>query len=448
MPCVRNEFEDKLREWVEIPSVSALPEHRPDIEKLADAAVRYLRESGASAEKIPTPGNPVVIGRFDSSPQHPTVTIYNHLDVQPANEPQWRREPFVFRKEGDRYFGRGTTDDKGPALTAFFGAREAFRDKVPINIQFIWELEEEIGSPNFEHFMKAAATRMKTESVVVSDTIWIARGKPAMAYGLRGLAPFRVVIETGHKDVHSGTTGGAARNPITELCGIISACCDARTGKVKVPGFYDDVLKPTRGDVKSFLDSGFNVKRFKEANEFKSIRTDVPEEVVQRIWALPTFEVHGIVGGYSGAGVKTAIAPAAEAKLSMRLVPNQNPDRIFRLVRQYIKSIAPDAKVIPESFLAPYLGPREGPQFEAGREAMKKAFGREPALVREGGSIGAVVTMQKHLRAPIVFLGLSLPEHGYHAPNENFDWEQASGGIRMFRHYFEILSRLQNTRSR
>jgi acetylornithine deacetylase/succinyl-diaminopimelate desuccinylase-like protein len=448
MPGVKNEFEDKLKEWVEIPSVSALPEHKPDIAKLADAAVRYLRESGATAEAVPTPGNPVVIGRFESSPKDPTVTIYNHLDVQPANEPQWRREPFKFQKEGERYFGRGTTDDKGPALTAFFGARQAFRDKVPINIQFIWELEEEIGSPNFEHFMRATASRLKTDSIVVSDTIWVARGKPAMAYGLRGLAPFRVVIETGGKDVHSGTTGGAARNPLTELCQIISACCDARTGKVKIPRFYDDVLKPTRADVKSFLDSGFNVKRFKEANAFKSIRTEVPQEVVSRIWAMPTFEVHGIVGGYTGNGVKTAIAPTAEAKLSMRLVPNQNPDRIFKLVRHYIKGIVPDAKVIPESFLAPYLGPREGLQFEAGRAAMKHAFGKTPALVREGGSIGAVVTMEKYLKTPIVFLGLSLPEHGYHAPNENFDWEQAEGGIRMFRHYFEALSQLQNKRSR
>src|SRR5438876_9518631 len=214
----RSEFEAKLQEWVEIPTISAEPDHKPDIERGAEAAVQYLRSLGADAEAVPTPGNPVVIAKFITGSNRPTVTIYNHLDVQPANEPQWQREPFVFHKDGNRYIGRGSTDDKGPALTALFGARYAAEHGTPINIQFIWELEEEIGSPNFEHFMKAKAGDLKTDSIVVSDTIWIARGKPAVAYGLRGLVPMRLVLETGTKDVHSGVTGGAARNPITELC--------------------------------------------------------------------------------------------------------------------------------------------------------------------------------------------------------------------------------------
>src|SRR5262249_8797198 len=211
------EFEAKLREWVEIPTISAEPEHKTDIERGAAAAVQYLRSLGAEAEVVPTPGNPVVVGKFITGIDRPTVTIYNHLDVQPANEPQWQRAPFVFHKEEDRYIGRGSTDDKGPALTALFGARYALEQGTAVNIQFIWELEEEIGSPNFEHFLKPRATDLSTDSVAVSDTIWIARGKPAVAYGLRGLAPVRLVLETGTKDVHSGVTGGAARNPITEL---------------------------------------------------------------------------------------------------------------------------------------------------------------------------------------------------------------------------------------
>jgi acetylornithine deacetylase/succinyl-diaminopimelate desuccinylase-like protein len=369
------------------------------------------------------------------------VTIYNHLDVQPANEPQWKREPFVFHNENDRYFGRGTTDDKGPALSALFGVRQALQANIPINVQFIWELEEEIGSPNFEHFMKANASRLRTDSILVSDTIWIARGKPAVAYGLRGLAPFRLFLQTGTKDVHSGLTGGAARNPLGELCQLIAECYDAQTGKVKIPGFYDDVQKPTRRELDSFIASGFNVKRFKEAHELKLIRSSSAEDVARRIWAAPTFEVHGMVGGYTGPGVKTAIAPSAEAKVSMRLVPNQDPAKVVKLVRDFVKKRNPDVKVLPESFLRPFIGPREGPYFEAARDAMRTAFGKEPAFVREGGSIGAVVTMQKYLKAPIMFLGLSLPEHGYHAPNENFDWEQASGGMRMFVRYFELISK-------
>jgi acetylornithine deacetylase/succinyl-diaminopimelate desuccinylase-like protein len=441
--AVQSEFEMKLQEWVEIPTISADPERKSDIQRCADAAVSYLQSLGGEAAAVPTPGNPVVVGKFITGPNRPTISIYNHLDVQPADEPQWIHPPFVFHKDGSRYIGRGSTDDKGPALSALFAARYAVEQGIPLNIHFIWELEEEIGSPNFEHFVKDNVSRLATQSVLVSDSIWISRGRPAVAYSLRGLAPLRLILETGSKDVHSGLTGGAARNPIGELCQLISECYDAETGKVKIPGFYDEVVKPTKTEVQNFIDSGFNVKRFKAAHELRKLRSNDPEEIVKRIWAMPTFEVHGILGGYIGPGVKTAIPPRAEAKVSMRLVPNQKPEHVFRLVRDFIKKRNPDVQVYPEAFLKPFLGPNQGPYAEAARDAMRTAFGKDPAFVREGGSIGAVVTMQKFLKAPIVLLGLSLPEHGYHAPNENFDWEQASGGMRMFTRYFENVSKLQ-----
>lgn len=444
----RQEFEEKLREWVEIPTISAEPDHKPDISRAASAVVQYLRSLGADAAAIPTPGNPVVVGKFITGTNRPTVTIYNHLDVQPANEPQWLRAPFVFHKEGDRYIGRGSTDDKGPALTALFGARYAVQNQTPINIQFIWEFEEEIGSPNFEHFMKAEAKDLATDSIAVSDTIWIARGKPAVAYGLRGLAPVRLILETGTKDVHSGLTGGAARNPIAELCQLISECYDVRKGRVRIPGFYDDVAKLSKAELDNFLASGFSVKQFKQAHELKKMREGDAADIATRLWAQPTFEVHGMLGGYTGSGVKTAVPYRAEAKISMRLVPNQNPDKVLKLVRNFIKEKNPDVQFLPESYLSPYLGPNTGPHADAARDAMHRAFGKNPAFVREGGSIGAVVTMEKYLKAPIVFLGLSLPEHGYHAPNENFDWEQASGGMKMFATYFETLARLPAKTSR
>jgi acetylornithine deacetylase/succinyl-diaminopimelate desuccinylase-like protein len=438
----RPEFEAKLREWVEIPTISAEPEHKTDIERGAQAAVEYLRFLGADAAAIPTPGNPVVVGKFITGKNRPTVTIYNHLDVQPANEPQWQRPPFVFHQEENRYIGRGSTDDKGPALTALFGARYAIEHGTPVNIQFIWELEEEIGSPNFEHFLKTKAKELATDSVAVSDTIWIARGRPAVAYGLRGLAPVRLLLETGTKDVHSGVTGGAARNPITELCQLIAECYDVKKGHVRIPRFYDDVAKLSKAEMDNFLASGFSVKQFKRAHELKKMRQGDPIDIASRLWARPTFEVHGIVGGYTGPGVKTAIPYCAEAKVSMRLVPNQKPQKVLKLVRNFIKDKNPDVQFIPESFLSPYLGPHTGAHADAARDAMRSAFGKDPAFVREGGSIGAVVTMEKYFKAPIVFLGLSLPEHGYHAPNENFDWEQASGGMKMFARYFETLAGL------
>lgn len=444
---VRGEFEEKLAAMVETPSVSSDPEHQGDIVKCGELAAQLLREAGAEAEAVATPGNPVVFGSLITDRKNPTVTIYNHIDVQPADPSEWNKAPFVFNKVGDRYEGRGTTDDKGPALTALMAVRYAVEHGVPLNFKFIWELEEEIGSPNFESFIRQNLARLKTDSVLVSDTIWISRQQPAIPYGLRGLQAFLFKLETHAKDVHSGLVGGVARNPIGELAQVISQCYDAKTGRVKIPGFYDDVIPPTKAELASFVNSGFTVKGFKKAHELKSIRPNLTTEaaVLKAFMAMPTFEVHGITGGYSGPGVKTVVPYHAEAKISTRLVNNQRPARIARLVKDFVKKINPEVKVEAIQALEPYRGDFSGPYAEAAREAMRFGFGADPAFTREGGSIGAVVTMQKLLKAPITFLGLSLPEHGYHAKNENYDWGQTAGGIRMFVRYFEEIARLGRT---
>jgi acetylornithine deacetylase/succinyl-diaminopimelate desuccinylase-like protein len=440
---VRKDFEKKFANVVEVPSISMDPEHKADMSRCASLAAEYLKAAGAtSAEVIPTSGFPVIIGKFVTDPKNPTVTIYNHMDVQPAQEPEWTREPFKFDRQGDRYFGRGTTDDKGPAMTALYGAKYAIENGIPININFLWEMEEEIGSPSFEGFLKAHADKLYCDSIIVSDTEWIARGCPAIPYGLRGVQGLTVHLETAATDVHSGTAGGAARNPIAELAALVNDCFDAKTGRVKIHDFYKDVVPPTKKQIDSFLKSGFTVKHFKKALGLKKMRTENVREVLKRISAMPTFEVHGLVGGYTGPGVKTIIPPRAELKITMRLVPNQKAGKIFQLVSKFIKSKVKDVVVKKENSLEPYLGPFSGPLADAGRAAMKFAFGKDPAFTREGGSIGAVVTMEKYLKAPVLFLGLSLPEHGYHAPNENFDWEQASGGIKMFAKYFDEISRM------
>ncbi|HEY7547826.1 MAG TPA: M20/M25/M40 family metallo-hydrolase [Blastocatellia bacterium] len=437
----REDFENKLGQLVEIPTISMEPDRKEDIRRGAEVARQYLESIGARAEIAETPGNPVVFGRMETGANFPTVTIYNHIDVQPANKDEWHKAPFTFFKEDGRYEGRGTTDDKGPALAAMMGAQFA-ANNFPININFIWELEEEIGSPNFEHFIKNNLDRLKTDSIVVSDTIWISRDRPATPYGLRGMAAMTWTLETGAKDVHSGLTGGAARNPVGELCKLIAECYDATTGRVKIKGFYDDVRHATKAEMQSFLDSGFTTAKFKRAHELKKLRFEDAARVLKAVMAEPTFEVHGIVGGYQGPGVKTIVPYRAEAKVSCRLVPDQKPQKIFKLVRDFVRSKNADVKIEFNGALEPYLGEFSGPFADAASEAMKFAFGRKPAFTREGGSIGAVVTMKKYLKAPITFLGLSLPEHGYHAKNENFDWGQASGGIKMFARYFDTLSRL------
>lgn len=441
----RAEFEEKLAELVEIPSVSSEPERHADILKCGETAVQYLRALGAEAEAVPTPGNPVVFGSLITGQDNPSVTIYNHLDVQPADPAEWRNAPFTFTREGDKYSGRGTTDDKGPALTAMLAVRYAVEHGIPLNYKFIWELEEEIGSPNFEHFIKHNKARLQTESFLVSDTIWISRKQPAVPYGLRGLQAFLFKLETHGKDVHSGLVGGVARNPLGELAQVISQCYDAKTGKVKIPGFYEDVRQATKAEINSFVNSGFTTKGFQKAHELKSIRPNLKSEadVLKGFMALPTFEVHGITGGYSGPGVKTIVPHRAEAKISCRLVQNQNPVKVAKLVKDYVKQLNPDVKVEVIQKLEPYLGSFTGPYSDAARVAMKFGFGKEPAFTREGGSIGAIVTMDKYLKAPVTFLGLSLPEHGYHAKNENYDWSQTAGGIKMFVKYFEEIAALK-----
>lgn len=438
----RAEFEEKLATLVEIPTVSMDPERKPEIRKGADTAVDLLREFGATAASIPTKGNPVVVGKLTTDPRNPTLVIYNHLDVQPAEPAEWGRDPFVFGRDGDRYLGRGATDDKGPALTALFAARFAAENGIPLNYHFLWELEEEIGSPNFESFLKGYRKNIRARSILVSDTIWIARGKPAIPYGLRGMQPAMLVLETGTRDAHSGLVGGAARNPVAELAKLISECFDARTGRVRIPGFYDDVARPTAKEIRNFLSSGFQVARFREAHGLKKLRTLDRKKLLQSIWTEPTFELHGITGGYSGPGVKTVVPPSAEAKVSMRLVPNQRPARMFRLLKSFVHKKNPDVRVKLQAGIEPYLGNFTGPYPDAARTAVKFGFDRTPAFVREGGSIGAVVTMRKLLKVPITFIGLSLPEHGYHAPNEYFDWGQASGGMRTFARYFSEISRI------
>jgi acetylornithine deacetylase/succinyl-diaminopimelate desuccinylase-like protein len=440
IPAVREEFESFLSELVQIPTISMDPAHAADIQRGAHTAAAILQRCGATATIIDTPGNPVVFGQFAVNPAYPTVALYNHLDVQPANEPQWQYDPFVFQREGDRYLGRGTTDDKGPALTALLAARFAVRHGLPLNMQFIWELEEEIGSPHFAHFVEHHRDLLTCNSVLVSDTVWLSRTTPAIPYGLRGMLTMTLKLTTGSKDCHSGLTGGAARNPVGELADLIARCYDARTGRVSIPGFYEDVRPLSKAELDNFLSSGFDLQTFMDVHGLHTLRSNNVRQVVQAIWSEPTFEVHGISGGYQGPGIKTIVPHTAEAKISMRLVPDQDPERLLPLVQDFLRRQHPDVEVLPGGFLRPYLGDFAGFYGDAVREAVRFGFGQTPSFIREGGSIGAVVTLDQLLQVPVVFLGLSLPEHGYHAPNEYFDWGQASGGMRAFVKYFDLLA--------
>jgi acetylornithine deacetylase/succinyl-diaminopimelate desuccinylase-like protein len=279
--------------------------------------------------------------------------------------------------------------------------------------------------------------------VVVSDTVWVSRGRPSLSAGLRGLQRITFHLETADTDQHSGTTGGAARNPVAELAQLASEIFDAKTGRVKVPGFYDDVEKLKASQIKDFKAAGFSVKGFMQDHGFRSIRTKDPLEVMKRIWAMPTFEVHGLVGGYSGPGVKTIVPPRAELKCSVRLVPEMKGEKVVKLIKAFVKKRHPDVRVEGGSSAPPYKGITSGPYVEAAKRSIQFAFGKTPVFVREGGTIGAVLSMEQILKCPIVFMGLSLPHHGYHAPNENYDWGQAGGGIVAFAKFFEEVAQIE-----
>src|SRR5262245_11617947 len=264
----RPQFEQLLKDFVEIPSVSADPDRKADLERCADLGLATVRALGGQGEihRVPD-GPPLVLGSFGSGKGRPTLTIYNHLDVVPASketEP-WRTDPFVFTQKGDTYLGRGTTDDKGPALSALFGARAAIEAGVPVNIKVLWELEEEGGSAHLADPLRAVGPAAATDAVVVSDTVWVSRGRPAQSAGLRGLQPMTLSLETAATDQHSGTTGGVARNPLAELAQLVAELFDARTGRVRVPGFYDDVEKLSAKQLDDFRNAGFSIARFKKA---------------------------------------------------------------------------------------------------------------------------------------------------------------------------------------
>jgi acetylornithine deacetylase/succinyl-diaminopimelate desuccinylase-like protein len=414
-------------------------------------AAGLLRREGATAEVVPTRGHPVVHASLLTDPEAPAVAIYNHLDVQPADPAEWSSDPYTLTISRGRYYGRGATDDKGPALAAMTAAALARDTGIPLNFHFLWELEEEIGSPHFASFLRERRGEIAADSVLVSDTIWAARGTPSIPYGLRGLLPATLSLRTARADVHSGVAGGVARNPLLEISGLLADICDADTGKVKIPGFYDGVRESGDDKVEEFVRAaGFSREAFARDLGLTSLRESLATDVdaVKAVSTRPTFEVHGIAGGYTGPGSKAIVPHRAEAKVSMRLVPGQDPARIARLFREFVGRRNPDVRVVFAPALRPYLGNLRGPHARAAWSAMKAAFGREPVFTREGGSIGAVVAMDGILRVPIVLLGLSLPSHGYHSVNEHFDWRQASGGIRMFFRYFSEIARIRSGRRR
>ena len=442
---IENTFQDQLAKLVEKQSISSVPKFRTMVRSCAEVSRDLLRDIGARAYLVETGGNPLVVGEIISKKDAHTVGIYNHYDVQPCDLSRWRTDPWKLKIEDERYYGRGTSDNKGPLLTLIHAVDLACQENIPLNYLFIYEGEEEAGTSHFANGIRKVAETKKPDSVLVPDVTWLDERSPTIVYGLRGSLYMHFNLKIAELDAHSGLAGGPARNAIAELMNVATKCHNSQTGEILIPGFYDDVVEPTDEEMGYWLKSSFNTKAFKQDLGIKKLRFYDRKRVMKSIWADPTFEVHGCVGGHMEKnGQKTIVPGEAQLLVSTRLVPYQDPDKVFPLVKQFVEKLNSDVEVRKVSASRPYLGEFDSIYIEAADRAFQSAFGYSVSRVRCGGSIGAVMCMYEIFdQPPIVATGLSLPTDNIHGPNEHFEKRQVIGGIRAFFNYLKTLSEMQ-----
>ncbi len=426
---------DELKDWLRIPSISTDPEHKDDIARAADWIRARLERAGCTrAEIFRTPGHPIVYGEWLGAPGKPTVLVYGHYDVQPVDPLElWKNPPFEPTVADGKVFARGASDDKGQVII-HVNALEAHLQTsgaCPVNVKFLIEGEEEAGSDSLEPFITSHKELLACDAVAVSDTEMFAKGVPSICHGLRGLSYLQIDVVGSKSDMHSGTFGGAVINPAFALAQIL-AQLKGLDGKIKVPGFYDKVRKLTPKERKAFASLPHNDAKYRKALGVPGLFGEKGFTTLERTWARPTLEINGVWAGYTGVGAKTVIPAEAHAKISMRLVPNQKPDEIARKVSAYVRKIAPkEVKVTVQNLHGgeAWLAETDHPALVAAGAAVKRAFGKAPVFMREGGSIPVIATFSKELKVPCVLLGVGLPDDNLHAPNEKLDLDNFFRGI-------------------
>jgi acetylornithine deacetylase/succinyl-diaminopimelate desuccinylase-like protein len=439
---------DELKEFLRIPSISTLPEHSKDMQKAAEFVAEKLKQAGMNKVEIfQTEGHPLVYAEWLGAPGKPTVLIYGHYDVQPVDPIElWETPPFEPTIKGDNIFARGATDDKGQMFVHIKSVEAYFKayGSLPLNVKFIIEGEEEIGSSNLTSFLKNNVELLKADAVLISDTSLYDVGVSTITYGLRGLAYMEVEVIGPNRDLHSGTYGGAVPNPINILAEMIAKLKD-KDGRITITGFYKDVLKLTKEERQNFKALKFSEKEFAKSIGIKKSVGEKGYSVLERIWARPTLDCNGIVGGFTGKGAKTVIPSKASAKISMRLVPNQDPKKIAKLFTKYIKQIAPDYVQVNVTSLHggyPVLAPLDHKATKAAARAMSKAFGKKTIFMREGGSIPIVVDFANQLKACPVLMGLGLDSENLHSPNEHFNLNHFKLGIKSSAYFLDEFSKV------
>ena len=448
----KDRFINELIELLKIPSISADPEYTEEVANCANAVAKSLTDAGAeNVEVCKTAGHPIVYGEKIIDSNLPTVLIYGHYDVQPADPLElWTSGPFepiikTTEKHPDgAIFARGSCDDKGQ----FYSHVKAFEimmntGTLSCNVKFMIEGEEEVGSENLGVFVKENKERLKSDTILISDTGIIANDTPSITTGLKGLSYLEVEVTGPNRDLHSGLYGGAVANPINILCEMI-AKMKGEDNHITIPGFYDNVVEfstEERGDIAR---APFSLDEYKKALDLSDIHGEEGFTTMERTGIRPTLDVNGIWGGYTGEGAKTVIASKAFAKISMRLVPNQTDEEITEKFTNYFKSIAPKSvkvKVMPHHGGEPYVSPTDIPAYLAASKAMETTYGKKPVPVKSGGSIPIVALFEKELGVKSILLGFGLDSDAIHSPNEHYGIFNYLKGIETIPHFFENYSK-------
>ncbi len=431
----RDRYIDELKQYLAIPSISALPQHAADVRRAADWSVAELTRIGMqNARLIETPGNPVVYAEWLGAPGAPTILFYGHYDVQPVDPLDlWTSPPFEATIRDGEIYARGSADDKGQVFMHFKAIEAHLKQsgKLPVNIKVILEGEEEVGSENLDDFVRAHKEELAADVVVISDSPMFDRGVPSICYGLRGLTYFQIDLRGTASDLHSGSFGGAVANPAFVLAQLLAQMKD-KSGRIKIPGFYDDVLPLNPEERAEYEKLPFNEKRYKKELGAPKLFGETGYTTMERVWGRPTFEVNGVLSGFTGDGAKTVIPAVAMAKVSMRLVPNQDPKKIGDLFEAYVRKITPktvELKITRMHGGKPWVTDFHSHYVQAAARAIEQAFGQRPVFTREGGSIPVVSTFQEVLGLPTVLFGIGLPDENAHAPNEKLDLSNFHNGV-------------------
>ena len=431
----REAFINELKDFLRIPSISTLAENKKDINDCASFVMEKLKQAGMSRVDIfQSEGHPIVYGEWLGAPGKPTILVYGHYDVQPVDPIDlWESPPFEPTIKDGKIYARGATDDKGQMFMHVKSVESFFKTvgSPPLNIKFLIEGEEEIGSEHLEPFINNNLDLLKCDAVLISDTSLYAPGVPTLTYGLRGLAYMEVEVTGPNRDLHSGTFGGAVGNPVNVLAQMISKLHD-KEGKITIPGFYKDVLKLTKKEKENYKLLKFSEKKFAKELGVTKLHGEKGFTTLERIWARPTLDCNGIFGGFTGKGAKTVLPSKATAKISMRLVPNQDPNKVAKQFTKHIQKLAPKCvkvKVLNLHGGFPSMTSLDSKASIAAAKAMEKAFGKKTVFIREGGSILIVTVFAKKLKAPVVLMGLGLNSENLHSPNEHFDLNHFHLGI-------------------